>query len=336
MNFWNQTRFIFCVGISAAIYIPHVAADAAIDALNANHLNEARTLFLQQLPKADTKAAALTRLGEVEFHAGDYDKAIDYLQQAIAADPNSAMNYFLLGKSYGQKAQTVSMFSAIGLAKKCIASFEQAHTLDPNNAQILQSLVEYHFGAPAIVGGSQEKFIQYSAKLKKVLPEMAEIYEINNLEKDKKHEEAIKRAQALKQQKNLLVSTQWSLAHYFKENKSYAEAVDILENLIKVLVTTQTTIDDRWYISDASLQLGEVFLATNKQLDRAVILVKDFQAKNDNPKDVHYLWSYWSLAKIYKASGQLDKYQSEVAHIKTLDYKQNRYFAKQFEEESKI
>lgn len=335
MSFWNQTIIVFCIGTSAATYIPNVLADEAIDALNANHLNEARTLFLQQLPNAETKNAALARLGEVEFHAGDYDKAIDYLQQAISADPDAAVNYFLLGKSYGQKAQTVSMLSAFGLAKKCIASFEKAYSLDPKNAQILQALVEYHSAAPAIVGGTQEKLLQYSAELKIILPEMAEIYEIKNLEKDKKHDDAIKRALALKQQKNLLVSTQWSLAHYFKENKSYSDAEEVLENLIAAPVTTQTTIDDRWYISDASLQLGEVFLDTHKQLDRAETLVKDFQQKNNNPKDIHYLWAFWSLAKIYKANGKVDKYQSEVAHIKTLDYKQNKYFAKQFEEESK-
>ncbi len=335
MKYLNRTMIVFCIGSSAAFYISDAAADAAIDALNANHLDEARTLFLQQLSKADTKNAILTHLGEVELHAGNYDKAIDYLQQAIAVDPGAAVNYFLLGRSYGQKAQTVSIFSALSLAKKCIASFEQAHSLDPKNAQILQALVEYHSAAPSIVGGSQEKLSQYLAELKKISPTIAEVYEINNLEKDKKHDDAIKLALDLKQQKNLPIITQYSLAHYFKESKSYSEAEEVLENLIKTPVTTQTTIDDRWDISDASLQLGEVFLATHKQLDRAAILVKDFQEKNNNPNDIHYLWAFWSLAKIYKANDNLDKYQSEVNYIKTLDYRKNKYFAKEFEEESK-
>lgn len=335
MKHLNRAIIYLCVVSSAAIYIPNAVADAALDALNANRLDEARTLFLQQLSKPETKSSTLTYLGKVEFHAGNYDKAIDYLQQAIAIDPDSAVSYLLLGRAYGQKAQASSMFSALGLAKKCIASFEKAHSLDSKNIEILQALVEYHSAAPAIAGGSPEKLSQYLAELKKVSPEMATIYEINALEKDKKHDQAVKLALDLKQQKNMFVTTQFLLAHYFKENKLYAEAEDVLENLIKVPVTAQTTIQDRWYISDASLQLGEVFLATNKQLDRAIILVKDFQAKNNNPKDIHYLWAFWSLAKIYKANGNLEKYNSEVAHIKTLDYKQNKYFAKQFEEESK-
>lgn len=335
MKCLNQTIIAFCVGSAAAIYIPTVAADAALDALNANHLDEARTLLLPQLSKIETKNSALTHLGDVELRAGNYDKAIDYLQQASAVDPNSAVNHLLLGRSYGRKAQTSSMFSALGLAKKCLASFEKAYSLDSKNTQILQALVEYHSAAPAIVGGSQEKLLEYSAELKKIAPEIAVVYEINSLEKDKKHDQALKIALDLKQKNSLPIATQFSLANYFKENKLYSDAEYVLENLIKVPVTPQTTIEDRWYISDASLQLGEVFLATNKQLDRAVLLVKDFQAKNNNPKDIHYLWAFWSLAKIYKASGHLDKYQSEVAHIKKLDYKQNKTFAKQFEEESR-
>lgn len=89
-------------------------------------------------------------------------------------------------------------------------------------------------------------------------------------------------------------------------------------------VTAQSSIQERWYISDASLQLAEVFLATNKSLERAITLVKDFQEKNNNPKGEHYLWAFWSLAKIYKANGNLDKYHAEVQHIKTLDYKNNK------------
>ena len=60
--------------------------------------------------------------------------------------------------------------------------------------------------------------------------------------------------------------------------------------------------------------------------------MQDFQAKNNNPKDIHYFWAFWSLAKIYKANGSLEKYNEVVAHIKTLDYKRDKYFAKEFDD----
>ncbi len=51
---------------------------------------------------------------------------------------------------------------------------------------------------------------------------------------------------------------------------------------------------------------------------------------------MHYLWGFWSLAKIYKAKGEIDKYQSEVRQIKTLDYKKNKHFSEEFEAALKI
>jgi tetratricopeptide (TPR) repeat protein len=335
MKYLDRAMIIFLLGMAVTIHIPAASADVAIEALNANQLDKARMLFLQRLPNTEIKNTTLTRLGEVEFHAGNYDKSIDYLHQAIEIDPKSAISYLLLGNAYGRKAITVSMFSAFSLAKKCIESFEKAYTLDAKNSEILQALVEYHIAAPSIVGGSKEKLSKYLVELQMVSPEMARFYEINDLEKNKNHDKAIKLALDLKQQQHLAVKTQFLLAHYFKENKYYSEAEDMLENLIKTPMTTQTTIIDRWYISDASLQLGEVFLETKQQLDRAVILVKDFQEKNNNSKHSHYYWSFLSLAKIYKANGDLDKYQSQMDHIRTLDYKQDKYFAKVFEKESK-
>lgn len=332
MKHINLALIIFCMGSPAAFYSSDAKADAALEALNANRLDEARTLLLQQLPDPNSKNSALTLLGEVEFHAGNFDRAIDYAHQAIAANPNAPVNHFLLGRSYGQKAQTLAIFSALGMAKKCIASFETAHSLDSKNARILQALVEYHLAAPAIAGGSQEKLSQYLAELKIIAPDLAELYEIMRLERDKKHTEAVKMALELKRKTNLPITAQYSLARFFKEHKSYTEAEEMLERLIKTAVTTQTTFDDRRDINDASLQLAEVFLATHKQLDRAALLIKDFQQKNNNPNDAHFLWAFWSLAKIYKAMGNIDQYQSQVNRIKTLDYKKNKHFAKEFEE----
>lgn len=335
MKYLNLANIVVLVTSIAAIYSPFTVADAAIDALNSNQLNEARTLFLTRLNTAETKSTVLTNLGKLEFYAGNYDKSIDYLQKAISADPDSAVNYLFLGNSYCSKAQTASIFSALGLAKQCISSFEKAHALDTKNTDILQALVGYHSEAPAIVNGSKEKSAQYLLELKKLEPQLAMIYEIKNLDRDKKHDQAIKMALDLKQQEHLSITSRFKLAHYFKENKSYSDAEEILENVIIQSKTNETTYEDRWHISDAQLQLGEIFLETNKQLDRAETLIKDFQKENNNPGHIHYYWAFLSLAKVYKANGKQDQYAATVAHIKTLDYKKDKYFSKAFDKELK-
>jgi tetratricopeptide (TPR) repeat protein len=118
MKYLNIAMVVICVTSSATIYASYAVADPAVDALNENRLNEARTLFLQQLPTTETKSITLTFLGKVELYAGNYDKAIDNLQQSLEAAPDTALNYLLLGKSYCNKAQTSTIFSALGLAKQ--------------------------------------------------------------------------------------------------------------------------------------------------------------------------------------------------------------------------
>lgn len=164
----------------------------------------------------------------VELHAGNYDKAIDFLQQSIAMDANSAAAYFELGKAYGRKAQSSSIFSALGLAKQCVENFEKAYMLNSSSKEILQSLVEFHSMAPSIAGGSSEKFYQYISALEKLSPDMAKMYEIKRLEKDKKSDQALVLARELKQKTNMPVVTQFMLGLYFKEGKFYADSEDVL------------------------------------------------------------------------------------------------------------
>ncbi len=332
MKYFKIAANVVYMSSVALFYSPHTAANSAAAALNANRLDEARALFLQQLQNPNTSSFALTHLGEVEIHSENYDQAVDYLQRAVAATPSSSKNYFLLGTAYCQQAQKVALFSALGLAKKCIANLEKAHSLDPKNTQVLQALVAFHSDAPSIAGGSSEKLSHYSAALNSIAPDIMQIHTIKALEKDKKHAEAIKLALVLKHKENFPISIHYSLARYFKSKNTYSEAEELLERLIKTPVTEQTSFDERREIEDAHLQLAEVLLARQQQLDRAALLIKEFQQKNNNPNDKHYLWSFWSLAKIYKAGGQTDKYTATVNHIKTLNYKKNKHFTKEFEE----
>ncbi len=323
------------IGIVAMCAMSIAHADTVSDALIANRPDQARAALLAQLPKPELRIATLGQLGKVEFQAANYEKAIEYLQQAVAGDPALASNHFMLGKAYCQNAQQVSMISAFGQAKKCVASLEQANKLDPRSVPTLLALVGFHAEAPSVAGGSPEKLVRFTTDLKRLAPMNATMVDIKALQKEKKQDKATQVARELKQQKGLPINVQYPLALYFKEQKMFAEAEEVLESLIVMPVGDQTSLEDRWFVNDASLQLGEVFLATKRHLSRAVTLVKDSQVKNNNPKDNHYFWSYWTLAKLYKAGGNQDKYNAEVARIKSMDYRWHKSFAKQFDAETR-
>ena len=326
---------VICIGFELAVCTSLVLATPAVDAFNSDHFVEAKNLFSLQLQQPENKKTALYYLAAIELSLGEFDKALALTNEALAIGPKLAEEYLLLGKIYGAKAQSVSMFSALGLAKQCLSSFENGYKVDPNNINILDALIGYHNEAPAIVGGSQVQRDKYLAELKKISPDLSTVKEIEVFARQKEQENALRLAKDLYAKKPLDLKVRFYLGLYFKENKLYAEAEDLYEQLIAVPISPDMVRDERWFITDSYLQLGEVFLSANKHLDRGVSLVEDFQHKNLDPRHIHYFWSFLSLAKLQKANGNMEQYKILVAKINAMNYKDNKYFAKAFEVETK-
>ncbi|MCM3876822.1 MAG: hypothetical protein NEA02_10425, partial [Thermoanaerobaculia bacterium] len=63
--------------------------------------------------------------------AEQLDAAVAAGEKAVKEQPENAEAHLWLGRAYGQKAIKASLFSQLGWAKKCKASFEKAVVLDP-------------------------------------------------------------------------------------------------------------------------------------------------------------------------------------------------------------
>lgn len=98
---------------------------------------------------------------------GEPEKAEGLLEKAIAAEPNNAVYHYWLGSAYGQHAQSASLLSKMGLAKKALAALERSSQLDPNFASARFALIDFYLNAPAIAGGSEEKALKQAEELKK-------------------------------------------------------------------------------------------------------------------------------------------------------------------------
>jgi tetratricopeptide (TPR) repeat protein len=94
-----------------------------------------------------------------------YDDAVKSGEKAVAIQPNSSLYHQWLGEAYGEKADHASMLSAYGLARKTQKEFETAVQLDEHNFDAAQDLVEYDCTAPGMVGGGVEKAQPLSQKL---------------------------------------------------------------------------------------------------------------------------------------------------------------------------
>jgi tetratricopeptide (TPR) repeat protein len=133
--------------------------------------------------------------------AENWDAAVAAGEQALREAPDSSVAHRLLGQAFGQKAIHASLFSQIGLAKKCRTEFERAVALDPGDPEGRVDLVTYYANAPGLLGGSLDKAREQVRVLKGLDPARGALMSGYVLAKEKKPAEAeaeYRRALALK------------------------------------------------------------------------------------------------------------------------------------------
>ncbi len=120
---------------------------------------------LQTLPGKD--AATLQLMGQNWFMLGEYKKASDSFEKAVALDPNNAKLLHWLGRTYGRRAETANPFAAPGLASKTRQMFEKSVELDPTDKDTLGDLLDFYLEAPGFLGGGVQKAEQLAQMILK-------------------------------------------------------------------------------------------------------------------------------------------------------------------------
>lgn len=291
------------------------------------HYQDAESYFLQQLKNPTNKNESLIYLGRIAMETGKASAAVGYIEEALKLAPTDADELVLSGDAYCSQAQQSSMFAALGLAKKCIAQYDAAVQLAPENANALLAAIRFYLEAPGIAGGSNKKGEDLLARLQVVSPEDANTYQVFLLDNKGEADAALKLADELGKKGFTSARNQYELAHFYRDKKRYTQAGPLFESLLSHPITPQ----NKWYINDSLLQLGEILLAENRDISRSIALMEQYKQNNNNPHDKHYLWSSWSLAQAYKMNGNKDKYALLVQQIQAEGYKKDADFAKRFE-----
>jgi tetratricopeptide (TPR) repeat protein len=113
---------------------------------------------------SDTAAHLLT--GKSWFALGQFKKATDAFERAVAADPQNSEAYHWFGKAWGRRAETSNPLMAPGYASKARTNFEKAVELNPRNAEAVNDLFEYYLEAPGFLGGGLNKAEALTAKIR--------------------------------------------------------------------------------------------------------------------------------------------------------------------------
>jgi len=331
LNFFNQALLL-----SAAFFSAYVLSNenATLDigspgvvAYKEGRYQEATEYFVKQLQDYERKNESLIYLSRIALETGDVQTAADNIEEALALTPTDADEIVLSGDIYCSQAQQSSMFSALGLAKKCIAQYEAAIKHSPDDADALLSAVRFYLEAPGVAGGSTKKGKELLEHLSVVSPEHASTYRVFLLDNKGKTEAAMQLADELSKKEFHSAKSQYELARFYRDKTLYVKARPLFESLLTKPITAQ----NKWYINDSLLQVGEILLTENRDITRSIALLTEYKTKNTNVHDQHYFWSTWSLAQAYKANGNQDKYVQLVKQIQSEDYEKNADFAKRFE-----
>jgi Flp pilus assembly protein TadD len=138
-----------------------VAAGASPDVLQRASALYERTEYkgslrvLAEDPAPDAADCLLS--GKNYFMLGDYKKAIEFLDKALAISPTNSEYELWLGRAWGRRAETSGWLTAGVHASKARQCFEKAVAWDPHNREAKNDLFDFYLNAPGFLGGGLEK-----------------------------------------------------------------------------------------------------------------------------------------------------------------------------------
>jgi Flp pilus assembly protein TadD len=186
------------------------------------------TLFQQSLEVLqavpDKDAAVYELMGRNYYGQGEFKKATEVLEKAVALQPGNSGFSLWLGRAYGRRAETSSMITAPGLANKARQFFEKAAQLNPDNLDAQSDLFEYYLEAPGFLGGGFDKASATAARIARISPAEGHWAQAKLAEKRQefsKAEEQLRRAFEVAPHQ---IARLIDLAHLFTKQGRYHEA----------------------------------------------------------------------------------------------------------------
>jgi Flp pilus assembly protein TadD len=213
--------------------------DQARKLYNLTEFNQSLKI-LQAIRQKD--GAVYELIGRNHYMQGDFKKATEALEKAVAAEPGNSEFNLWLGRAYGRRAETSSLFTAPGHASKARQYFERAVQLNPRNLEAQSDLFEYYLEAPGFLGGGFDKAAATAAQIARINPAEGYWARAKLAEKRKEFssaEEQLRRAIELTpHQVGRLIDLARLLAkqgRFQESDQSFAQAEAIAPNSPKVL-----------------------------------------------------------------------------------------------------
>lgn len=237
----------------------------------------------------------LLAAGKAALRQNDGERAVELLEKAAAAKPNSAEIHYRLSEAYASVGETAGGFKQMSMGRKALAEMERAVELDPNYIEARYDLANYYAMMPAMMGGGEEKALQQAAEVKKRDSfqghrAYARVY-ITEKKLDLARAEYVN---AVREEPTSARAHAALGAFLSSQDKNYTSAFDEIEKAIKL---------DPAYMP-AYYRLGDVAVRSGQNYARGEEALKKYLAyepKDNEPQrsDAHY-----QLGQLYEKQGR--------------------------------
>jgi len=214
-------------------------------------------------------------MGQNYLMTGEYKKATEVLEKAVAAEPNNSDYVMWLARAYGRRAETANPVSAVGLASKSRQYFERAVALDPRNIEALNDLLEFYLEAPGFLGGGMEKARATVAQISHVDPAEGQWAQSQIDEKRKQPGSAEAHLRRAVEMAPMQVGRLIDLARFLYKQGRYQEAD---ENFARAEAISPENPKLLYVRADS-------YIKSNRNLDVAKDLLKRYLSSNITPED---------------------------------------------------
>jgi tetratricopeptide (TPR) repeat protein len=264
-----KSLFIFCFAAASA---------GAADWEQAQKLYD-RTEYEESLKVLKTISGKNPRIyglmGQDYLMTGEYKKATEVLEKAVAAEPNNSEYVMWLARAYGRRAETANPLSAMALASKSRQYFERAVALDRSNIEALNDLLEFYLEAPGFLGGGMEKARATVAQISRVNAAEGQWAQSRIDEKRKEPDSAEAHLRRAVEMAPMQVGRLIDLARFLSKQGRYQEAD---ENFARAEAIAPENAKLLFARADA-------YIKSNRNLAVAKDLLKRYLSSNITPED---------------------------------------------------
>lgn len=259
---------------------------------NQEKFSKAKPFFENYLKVNPQHLKTIEYLGDIAGYQKDWDTAIKFYKVLVEKKESNANYHFKYGGAMGMKALSISKFRAVTYISDIKYHFEKAARLDPSHIEARWALVEFYIQLPGIIGGSEEKALEYATELEKL--SAVDGY----LAKGYVAEYSKRLADAEYYYKKAIdvggsLTTYEKLTAYYEKNNKHKEAIDTISKSFQVHKRNQL-----------NYQIGKIAAQYNLQpslgINSLEAYLKNYSVKDGVPKN----WAYYRLAQIYKNEGK--------------------------------